>query len=292
MVTNEDGHITQNVVYIPFGEMFVEERNGNWNTPYLFNAKELDEETGLYYYGARYLDPAGARWLSVDPMWENDPDKTPYNYCLNNPVKLVDPDGRLVWFAPVLEKAFEFLIAGSLIVAYKNYLTKRNEDEKNNDNSHYHESRGKNQNNQSTKSGQSSDTNTSSGKGLKNSDKIKEGKDFEAKELENARKKGKKVSSQTRLVPQNKKGNVKGNRTNADQLIKNEDTNDYSLVETKRSSSSRLSKGQKSAKEHVENGDGIFEVRSRDPIQDLRPGDKIKIRDYKRIDKYPSNKEK
>ncbi len=162
MVTDLDGRITQNVVYIPYGEVFVEERNGSWASPYLFNAKELDEETGLYYYGARYLDPAGARWLSVDPMWENDPDKTPYNYCLNNPVKLVDPDGRLVWFAPVLEKAFEFLIAGSLIVAYKNYLTKRNEDKNNNDNSHYHESRGKNQNNQSAKSGQSSGSKSTS----------------------------------------------------------------------------------------------------------------------------------
>jgi len=94
MVTDFDGHITQNVVYIPYGEVFVEERNGSWTSSYLFNAKELDEETGLYYYGARYLDPAGARWLSVDPLWYNNPDKTPYNYCLNNPVKLVDPDGR------------------------------------------------------------------------------------------------------------------------------------------------------------------------------------------------------
>ncbi len=94
MVTDLDGHITQNVVYIPFGEVFVEERNGNWNTPYLFNAKELDEETGLYYYGARYLDPAGARWLSVDPMWEKYMGMSPYNYCAENPVKMVDPDGR------------------------------------------------------------------------------------------------------------------------------------------------------------------------------------------------------
>nr|MCR5569026.1 hypothetical protein [Paludibacteraceae bacterium] len=37
------------MVYIPFGEVFVEERNGSWTSPYLFNAKELDEETGLYY---------------------------------------------------------------------------------------------------------------------------------------------------------------------------------------------------------------------------------------------------
>ena len=71
MVTDLDGRITQNVVYIPYGEVFVEGRNGSWVSPYLFNAKELDEETGLYYYGARYLDPAGARWLSVGPSTPN-----------------------------------------------------------------------------------------------------------------------------------------------------------------------------------------------------------------------------
>ena len=97
MVTDLDGHITQNVVYIPYGEVFVEERNGSWASPYLFNAKELDEETGLYYYGARYLDPAGARWLSVDPMWEDHGGSSPYNYCMSNPVKLIDPDGRDEW---------------------------------------------------------------------------------------------------------------------------------------------------------------------------------------------------
>ncbi len=33
------------------GEVFLEEQNNTWNTPFLFNGKELDEETGLYYYG-------------------------------------------------------------------------------------------------------------------------------------------------------------------------------------------------------------------------------------------------
>ncbi|MBP5454890.1 MAG: hypothetical protein J6Y37_00125, partial [Paludibacteraceae bacterium] len=94
MVTNIDGEITQNVVYIPYGEVFVEERNGTWASPYLFNAKELDEETGLYYYGARYLDPNSTRWLSVDPMWEKYVGMTPYNYCAGNPVIYVDPDGK------------------------------------------------------------------------------------------------------------------------------------------------------------------------------------------------------
>ena len=50
----------------------MEERNHSFSTNFLFNAKELDNETGLYYYGARYLDPTGAMWLSVDPMWENN----------------------------------------------------------------------------------------------------------------------------------------------------------------------------------------------------------------------------
>lgn len=44
----------QHIEYVPFGEVFIEERNNIWNTPYLFNAKEFDEETGMYYYGARY----------------------------------------------------------------------------------------------------------------------------------------------------------------------------------------------------------------------------------------------
>ena len=57
------------------------------------NAKELDNETGLYYYGARYLDPTGAMWLSVDPVFHAG--TSPYVYCLGNPEKLVDSDGRV-----------------------------------------------------------------------------------------------------------------------------------------------------------------------------------------------------
>ena len=94
LVTDIDGEITQHVAYIPYGEVFVEQRNGSWNTPYLFNAKELDEETGLYYYGARYLDPTHAAWLSVDPLFEKYVGMTPYNYCSENPVKIVDPNGK------------------------------------------------------------------------------------------------------------------------------------------------------------------------------------------------------
>ncbi len=94
MVLDADGNISQSVTYVPYGEVFVEERNGAWETPYLFNSKELDEETGFYYYGARYLNPTSAVWMSVDPLFEKYVGMSPYNYCAGNPVKLVDVDGR------------------------------------------------------------------------------------------------------------------------------------------------------------------------------------------------------
>ena len=76
--------------YVPFGEVFVEERNNIWNTPYLFNAKEFDEETGLYYYGARYYDPRLSLWTSVDPLSGIAPNYSGYRYCFDNPTKFVD----------------------------------------------------------------------------------------------------------------------------------------------------------------------------------------------------------
>jgi RHS repeat-associated protein len=88
-----DGEIVQHVEYVPFGEVFIEERNNTWNTPYLFNGKELDEETGLYYYGARYYNPRESLWLSVDPLAEDYPNVSPYAYTFQNPVKFIDPTG-------------------------------------------------------------------------------------------------------------------------------------------------------------------------------------------------------
>jgi RHS repeat-associated protein len=78
LITNLDGEVVQHVEYVPFGEVFIEERNNTWNTPYLFNAKELDEETGLYYYGARYYDPRTSVWLSTDPLQEKYPNVNTY----------------------------------------------------------------------------------------------------------------------------------------------------------------------------------------------------------------------
>ena len=92
-ITNLDGEVVQHVEYVPFGEVFVEERNNIWNTPYLFNAKEFDEETGLYYYGARYYDPRVSLWISTDRFEEKYPNVTAYSFTANNPMKFLDING-------------------------------------------------------------------------------------------------------------------------------------------------------------------------------------------------------
>ena len=93
-ITNLDGEVAQHIEYVPFGEVFIEERNNTWNTPYLFNAKEFDEETGMYYYGARYYDPRLSLWMSTDIAQEDYSNYSSYCYTKNNPVNLVDFDGE------------------------------------------------------------------------------------------------------------------------------------------------------------------------------------------------------
>ena len=115
-ITNLNGEVAQHMEYVPFGEVFLEERNGIYNTPYKFNAKELDEETGLYYYGARYYNPKTSLWLSVDPLAVYNPviesefygdgqhnggmynsgNNNPYIYTYQNPIIYVDPNGKQV----------------------------------------------------------------------------------------------------------------------------------------------------------------------------------------------------
>ena len=99
-ITNLDGEVAQHIEYVPFGEVFIEERNNTWNTPYFFNAKDFDEEMGMYYYGARYYELRLSLWMSVDRMQEKYPNVSSYVYCINNPIILIDSDGKDIY--PIL----------------------------------------------------------------------------------------------------------------------------------------------------------------------------------------------
>lgn len=134
-ITNLDGEVSQHIEYVPFGEVFIDELelmrksatagkancNNTWNTPYRsndcanegrgkltcimpsaanrrakLNAMELNEETGMYCYGARYYEPRLSLWMSCDPMQEKYPNISSYCYTYDNPIKFIDPDGRIV----------------------------------------------------------------------------------------------------------------------------------------------------------------------------------------------------
>ena len=70
----------------------------NSSFSHTFSAKERDPETGLSYFGARYYSSDLSIWLSVDPMSGKYPSLSPYTYCADNPVRLVDPNGEDIIF--------------------------------------------------------------------------------------------------------------------------------------------------------------------------------------------------
>ncbi|MCR5289372.1 MAG: RHS repeat-associated core domain-containing protein [Treponema sp.] len=125
LISDYKGDEYQRIEYTPYGETWVEKTSPEANLnflPYKFTAKELDEETGLYYYGARYLDPKYSRWISTDSALGDYVPQAPineearkhnqnlpgmggvfnhingnlYHYAANNPVKYTDPDGNKI----------------------------------------------------------------------------------------------------------------------------------------------------------------------------------------------------
>ena len=94
------GNTLQNVQstdYYPFGLAY-STNNLNKNK-YLFSGKELQDASiggtilGLYDFGARQYDPVIGRWMSIDLLANKFPDVSPFVYCLNNPINLVDLHG-------------------------------------------------------------------------------------------------------------------------------------------------------------------------------------------------------
>ena len=124
LISDYKGDEYQRIEYTPYGETWIErtDNKGLAYLPYKFTAKELDSETGLYYYGARYLDSKYSTWISTDPALGDYIPQAPINdearkhnqnlpgmggifnhincnlyaYGTNNPVRYIDPDGRKV----------------------------------------------------------------------------------------------------------------------------------------------------------------------------------------------------
>jgi len=90
---NGEPEIIQEADYYPFG---MRHQNTTATNHYLYNGKELNTDLGLdwYDYGARWLDVETGRWNSVDPLAESYQSWSGYNYVMNNPINLIDPDGK------------------------------------------------------------------------------------------------------------------------------------------------------------------------------------------------------
>ena len=142
LISDYKGDEYQRIEYTPYGETWVEktQNQGLEYLTYKFTAKELDEETGLYYYGARYLDSRYSRWISTDPALGDYIPKAPVNeeakrynqnlpgmggvfnhinanlyaYAANNSIKYTDPDGRSPDLARLKELAKEVHDKGTI----------------------------------------------------------------------------------------------------------------------------------------------------------------------------------
>ena len=129
IVSDFEGGKYEHLEYTPYGELWVEDTDAAYHTPFRFTSKEWDEETRLYYMSARYMDPRTSRWVSADPagfelvnpMEQDENGKlvakqsysliestNHYSYCSNNPTNYDDPTGMTINF-------FTGAIAGAVV---------------------------------------------------------------------------------------------------------------------------------------------------------------------------------
>ncbi|MFV0331900.1 MAG: RHS repeat-associated core domain-containing protein [Dysgonomonas sp.] len=97
VVAKAGGTQVQKTHYYPFGSSFGV-ATGSSTQPYRYNGKELDQMHGLnlYDYSARYYEAAIGRFTTVDPLAEKYYSWSPYAYCMNNPLKYIDPTGMWI----------------------------------------------------------------------------------------------------------------------------------------------------------------------------------------------------
>ncbi len=106
IVTDSTGNKSEEIYYYPFGG--TRQDTGSVSVKHKFTGQELDDETGLYYYGARYYDPQLGRFISADSIVQApfDPQTlNRYSYCRNNPIIYSDPSGHFFNFGVAIVSA-------------------------------------------------------------------------------------------------------------------------------------------------------------------------------------------
>ena len=94
-ITDSVGNPAQYLHYLPYGELWKNQKLTGYDERYKYTGKERDNETGYDYFGARHYTSSFSGWLSPDPLMDKYPGISPYAYCNWNPLKYVDPTGRL-----------------------------------------------------------------------------------------------------------------------------------------------------------------------------------------------------
>ena len=118
-VTDAAGTVVNSYDYDSYGNFeSIVERVPN---PYTYTGREQDPESGLYYYRARYYDPATGRFLQEDPLDVLFGDSNLYRYVRNNPVNRLDPFGLAARALTAQESALVLLVAATAEVGLANY---------------------------------------------------------------------------------------------------------------------------------------------------------------------------
>ncbi len=95
LVTDRGRSICHATEYLPYGEVFVDLQTSGSDPdlPFKFNGKEMDPETGMLYYGARYYMPKYYQWPTCDPLELKYPGVSSYSFCIGNPINRYDLNG-------------------------------------------------------------------------------------------------------------------------------------------------------------------------------------------------------
>src|SRR5690606_2330639 len=112
VMTDRAGVLVQHYEYSAFGKETHKNNSSAFSLSNRYTGQVLDEETGLYYYNARYYDPELGRFVQADtivPEAGSSQALNRYSYCVNNPLKYVDPSGH--------DFGLSALIAGVIIGA-------------------------------------------------------------------------------------------------------------------------------------------------------------------------------